>query len=42
VRPAAADRFDDGVFTIEILEATLEEAYLKKGDIFSADLHPIL
>jgi hypothetical protein len=26
----------------EILGGTLEEACLKKGDIFSADLHPIL
>jgi hypothetical protein len=30
------------VHTIEILGATLEEACLKKGVFFSADLHPIL
>jgi hypothetical protein len=29
------------VSAIEILGATLEEACLKKGIIFSADLHPI-
>jgi hypothetical protein len=30
------------VHGIEILGATLEETCLKKGIIFSADLHPIL
>jgi hypothetical protein len=32
----------DYMVVIEILEAMLEEACLKKGRIFSADLHPIL
>jgi hypothetical protein len=32
----------DGLETIEILGVMLEEAYLKKGEFFSADLHPIL
>jgi hypothetical protein len=33
----------DGEPTIEILGATLEEAcFEKRGELFSADLHPIL
>jgi hypothetical protein len=36
------DWFVQAVANIDILRATLEEACLKKGEFFSADLHPIL